>query len=300
MSTFRKSAFTLIELLVVIAIIGILSGLIVVMMGEATNKANIAKTQVFSNSLRNSLMLNLISEWKLNGNAIDAWGNSIQGTLIGGVSTNSNCVYESCLSFDGVDDYVQINSTALRDITKDFTFTAWFKRIGFSGGTDASSYHGIARTINGDNWYPRILVSSGGNMIYLQYRDNSPTPVQYEYMAVNNINFDLGKWHFLTVTKGSFGVKIYFDDKQVGQSPTLTHTMKTGVDAFLIGCGASPIIHYMANGTIDDVHIFKEAISMSQIKEQYYSGLNNLFISGQITKEEYANNLSVNNNYAQY
>jgi prepilin-type N-terminal cleavage/methylation domain-containing protein len=51
-------AFTLIELLVVIAIIGILSGLIVVTMNGVTQKANIAKAQVFSNSLRNALMLN--------------------------------------------------------------------------------------------------------------------------------------------------------------------------------------------------------------------------------------------------
>ena len=52
MNKFIKQAFTLIELLVVIAIIGILSGLIVVSMSGVTQKATIAKAQVFSNSLR--------------------------------------------------------------------------------------------------------------------------------------------------------------------------------------------------------------------------------------------------------
>jgi prepilin-type N-terminal cleavage/methylation domain-containing protein len=63
MNKLLRQAFTLIELLVVIAIIGILSGLIVVSMSGVTQKANIAKAQVFSNSLRNSLMLIIVGEW---------------------------------------------------------------------------------------------------------------------------------------------------------------------------------------------------------------------------------------------
>ena len=49
MHKIKQLAFTLIELLVVIAVIGILSGLIVVSMSGVTNKATIAKAQVFSN-----------------------------------------------------------------------------------------------------------------------------------------------------------------------------------------------------------------------------------------------------------
>ena len=295
MSNFKRTAFTLIELLVVIAIIGILSGLIVVSMGGVTQKATIAKAQVFSNSLKNALMLNLVSEWNLDGNAVDSWKNSLEGTLHGSVSTDSKCIYGSCLNFDGVDDYVEIDSTALRSITKDFTFTAWFKRNGVAGGTNARGWHGIARGINGGAWYPRILVLSNGSQIYLQYGDSSAT--QYEYSAVNNVNFDIGKWHFLSVTKGSFGVKIYFDDKEVGSSPTMTHTLYASTGFFLIGCGATPLLHYMANGAIDDVRVFKEAIPTSQIKEQYYLGLNSLFSSGQIGREEYKekfNSIAIN------
>ena len=66
MNKLLKTAFTLIELLVVIAIIGILSGLIVVSMSGVTEKANIAKSQVFSNSLRNSLMINTVSQYNFN------------------------------------------------------------------------------------------------------------------------------------------------------------------------------------------------------------------------------------------
>lgn len=73
----KRKAFTLIELLVVIAIIGILSGLIIVSLGGATSKANLAKAEVFYNSMRNAMLGDLISEWKFEegsgSTAYDTW-----------------------------------------------------------------------------------------------------------------------------------------------------------------------------------------------------------------------------------
>ncbi|MDD4531537.1 MAG: type II secretion system protein, partial [Candidatus Pacebacteria bacterium] len=114
MKEILKKSFTLIELLVVIAIIGILSGLIVVTMNGVTAKANIAKSQVFSNSLRNALMLNLVSEWKFDGSGlsdgatantsyfVDTWSQkngSVTATPPTVLSGN-NCVSNSCLAFN--------------------------------------------------------------------------------------------------------------------------------------------------------------------------------------------------------
>ena len=53
----RINAFTLIELLVVIAIIGILSGLIIVGMNEATNSANDAKRKANIDTIRKALLI---------------------------------------------------------------------------------------------------------------------------------------------------------------------------------------------------------------------------------------------------
>ena len=56
------------------------------------------------------------------------------------------------------------------------------------------------------------------------------------------------------------------------------------------------------NGLIDDVRAYNQVIPTSQIQQNYYSGLNNLFRSKEMVKSEYLKNLSelkqslVNNN----
>ena len=124
-----NKSFTLIEILVVIVVIGIISSFIIVGLSSVSDKANIAKGQAFSNSLRNSLLMNLVSEWKLDegtgSTTLDSWGSNT-GTL--GTSTigdaaeptwTTDCVSGKCLSFDGTDDYVDCgNPDNLNNITE--------------------------------------------------------------------------------------------------------------------------------------------------------------------------------------
>jgi hypothetical protein len=53
------------------------------------------------------------------------------------------------------------------------------------------------------------------------------------------------------------------------------------------------------DGKIDEIRVFSETIPISQIKQNYYSGLNNLLVSGQISGGEYEKRaLDLNNRYA--
>ncbi|MFA5013512.1 MAG: prepilin-type N-terminal cleavage/methylation domain-containing protein [Candidatus Paceibacterota bacterium] len=142
MQRIKINAFTLIELLVVIAIIGILSALIVVGMSSATNSARIAKSQVFANSLKNSLMDSLISEWKFDGTANDSWGSN-NGLIVGAVE-GSDCISGKCLAFDG-NDSVDYTGT----IANVQTISYWIKpnsinetviNLGNSAYVDSNGY----------------------------------------------------------------------------------------------------------------------------------------------------------------
>jgi prepilin-type N-terminal cleavage/methylation domain-containing protein len=269
MNKLLKQAFTLIELLVVIAIIGILSGLIVVSMGGVTSKANIAKAQVFSNSLRNSLMLNLVSEWRLDGDAIDSWGNN-DGTVTGATweTNTNNCINSTCLLFSGgTGDYVLMAAITELTVGKPFILSAWVY----------PQTTGTYRTIMGYNSDHRLLI--GGNAIMLSQQD---------------VNFYSGadvpdnQWTHVVYWNSGIEERWYINGLLSGTpSPIATAEWD---EAFKLGQYGS--VSYPFKGRMDEVRIYNAVFTVSQIQEQYYAGLNNLLSSNQITEKEYSERIN--------
>jgi prepilin-type N-terminal cleavage/methylation domain-containing protein len=296
MNKLLKQAFTLIELLVVIAIIGILSGLIVVSMGGVTQKATIAKAQVFSNSLRNSLLLNLVSEWKLdeltasNGTSIiDLW-NKTTGTLVtdNGVNekSSSDCVSGRCITLDGTGDYINTgNNTPIG--YNSFTFSFWAKTAGSTLSQAAVSI--TAPGVTG--WMGGFFVPFGTNTSGLFYVTGGTNHDIYRYLSPggSNSNITDNKWHYLVGAcdrSQSKNPDVYLDGKLMngaggaGNCNQLEENIPIGT--FYIGGGSSTF-----NGSIDEVRVYNAALPISQIKEQYYAGLNSLLANGNIDTKEY-------------
>ncbi|MDD3292809.1 MAG: prepilin-type N-terminal cleavage/methylation domain-containing protein [Candidatus Pacebacteria bacterium] len=128
-----NKSFTLIEILIVIVVIGILSSFIFVGMSSITSEANIAKGKVFINSIDNSLLLGRISQWKFDELTTakelqsigDTW-NSNNGILYTGSDSleklSSNCPSGNCLSFDGVNDYINTGTVGSLGINEQMSF----------------------------------------------------------------------------------------------------------------------------------------------------------------------------------
>jgi len=292
-----RTAFTLIELLVVIAIIGILSGLIVVSMSGVTNKATIAKAQVFSNSLRNSLLLNLVSEWKFDEasgtSIVDSWSGGHAGTLVGAThlpvrKTGSECINGSCLSFDGIDDYVTFGNVLTPDRINSRTYSVWIKPAAQSNNTIFS--------------LGNLYVTKGG---YAIFSISSPSQIDVSYdFNVSPYHFnlncatDLNQWNYLTFAinvSTNTTVTIYKNGIETDETIQARATTTPNDTSFSIGTrlsGASNLPIYFFNGLIDDVRVYDATISTSQIKEQYYAGLNNLFANGAISSNEYYSRIS--------
>ncbi len=284
MNKLLKQAFTLIELLVVIAIIGILSGLIVISMGGVTEKATIAKAQVFSNSLRNSLMLDLIAEYKLDGNANDTWGNHTVGT-ISGAATYSSCVQNSCYSFDGADDYIELADSADLRMTIGGTISAWIypETLGEQSWGAIMDKSSAAGGLNG---YAFVLTSS--NRVYFTINNGVALISSSDVVTLN-------QWQLVTVTFNGSGRKIYIN----GVDKTATGGAQTILPPDVAGVARIGNRAYTTDitfdGYIDEVRIYDAVVPTSQIQEQYYLGLNKLFTNGGITEKEYLSRL---NNYA--
>lgn len=293
MQSIIKKAFTLIELLVVIAIIGILSGLIIITMSGVTQKANIAKAQVFSNSLRNALMLNLVSEWKFDGSTadgspatandvLDTWGSSNGAVPTPPtVKKGANCVSGSCLQFSSASgQYVNIpNLDNLRFSTGTVSF--WFKSSAtygapffFSDKDVNNKYMGISI----GNWTSSYSDESIGFFCY------GSSNLEFYYRGGHTLYLD-NNWHNVTVTVGSNYNNIYMDGQKLTILTYGYGNASTGgifsndpsYDTLRIGSRLLSSYNDGYTGLVDDVRIYGAAIPTSQIREQYYAGLNILF-----------------------
>jgi len=280
----KTKSFTLIELLVVIVIIGILAGVIIVSTSSSINKANFAKAQSFSNTVQNELLGDLVSEWTFNSPAVsgkteDSWGNN-NGTLVGAnglpqIQTKENCVYGTCYLFDGVDDYIDCGNNSL-NITNTITVSVWFKLNETSRRQAILSKHDY---------------QVGGYEIRI---DNNNLLFIWNYIPTQKgITYAGGlstlKWYYVVAMLDGVYASLYLDGNLVKQSLDATYPATTTLN-LQIGKGVRDGI--FTNGSIDDVRIYKAALSTSQIKQEYIAGLNSLLANNSISKEEYDQRLN--------
>ncbi len=298
-----NKSFTLIEILVVIVVIGILSSFILVGISSIINSANIAKGKAFSDSLRNSLLMNLVSEWKFNGTGVsdgqsanllyvnDSWGNN-DGEVSGhepDVRSENDCISGSCLQFTSTNsDYVNCGSISSES---EGTITAWIKPSGtytsgqvvMGGGNSAGEDNSARYTIGAihssvcsSNWY--ALIANGTSSQYVCSGE-----------VYNETNFPANRWVLLTITYDGSSVKFY---KNGNTANTVGQMVSAEGDSqpYAIGrSGGHDGLYY--SGIIDDALIFSKATPTSQIQQIYYLGLNNLLKSNEITLNEFSQRL---------
>ena len=294
-----NKSFTLIEILVVIVVIGVLSAFILVGMSSITNSANIAKGKTFANSLRNSLLMNLISEWKFDGTGVadgqpatiaytqDNWRTN-NGAIIGhepDVKSGTNCVSGSCLQFTSANsDYLDCaeGNNAFDFGTGNFTVSAWINVYSKSGTSDWRGIVGKNASTDTDANTPFILwYYYGGNNKAYFYIGNGATSVGTSTQTVS-----LNKFAYVVFSVDASYIRPYLNSVNGTNVARTINPVANDLSLF-IGKGRDPSVNYYFDGIIDEVRIYNEALSTSQIKQNYYLGLNNLFKSQGITLNEF-------------
>jgi len=265
-----NKSFTLIEILVVIVVIGIISSFIIIGLSSVSDKAKIAKSQAFINSVDNSLLLSRVSNWKLDGNANDSWGVN-NGTLVGPthlpvLKTGSDCVSGSCYSFDGTEDYINCgNDETLKSLSRanqDSTWSMWFKAI--VGGEMIGKYSPFQfRTYN----------SKLASYIYNGSSHLIGGPWEGNKNVLDN------KWHnavFIIDRDKNF--LVYLDGSQDGLPVDISsHSSENWTESSNLYIGVRDPGAGFFNGLIDEVKIYNQTISVLNINQEYYSGINKLF-----------------------
>ncbi|MFA5013096.1 MAG: LamG-like jellyroll fold domain-containing protein [Candidatus Paceibacterota bacterium] len=316
MQKIKINAFTLIELLVVIAIIGILSALIVIGMSSTTQKASVAKAQVFANSLRNSLLADMVSEWKLddgtgNSTTKDSWASAFAntGTLgtaaVGDASEptwlSTGCVSGNCLSFDGADDYVDFgNNASLSMGTKDHTVSLWVK---FDNATAPAPNNaetlarcGVQAAGVGRDGY---WIYRTGSSLFFYFSDGSADSIGGSLSGSGTLIANT--WYNIVVALDrDISAYMYINGvKQTGYSLNIVPQNGDVQNTSLLMIGATSAGYGRLDGQMDEVRIFHAITTISQIEQNYFAGLNKLLANRGVETSEYEQRVAnLTSNYA--
>jgi prepilin-type N-terminal cleavage/methylation domain-containing protein len=276
-------AFTLLELLVVITIIGILASIVVVSMSGSTDSATIAKGKAYAQQVHALLGANAVGVWNFDEGIgttltdISGYGNN--GTLNKGANgTGLDWVYSdiegTALQFDGVDDYVDCGNNSSLDITDEITVESWVKMNTFK-------YGGVSIVGKLNAW------TSGGWILY--NLDSTPDKIVWGLATAtggSTIGFDAvsDKWyHVVGVGGGTAGQRLYVDGNlEDSANPANILLSAPTIPVYFGRLGANYL-----DGFMDEVRIYSEALSATEIQKHYVQGLKRLLANQAITQTEY-------------
>lgn len=262
----KNKSFTLIELLVVIVIIGILAGVIIISTSSSIEKANLAKISTFSESLKNSMLLNFSSEWRLDegsGTVInDSWGAN-NGTLLTGAiwKSGEDCISGNCIYFPEIGSISIPDSSSFSNLNE-VTIELWVKV-----------------TTNDQDW--EEFFKKGSDRLETAFNGNKGL-----WLNGTTINFlwQTNKWFHLVYSSSSSSLKTitYLNGDKILD----TNSSLLPFDASLLCFGTCSATETF-DGFLDEIKIFNSFMPISQIKKEYIAGLDSLLLKGEISKEEY-------------
>jgi len=190
--------------------------------------------------------------------AYDLSGNNNHGTIYGATWGRGKIGY--CLSFDGVDDYVNCGADPSLNITDKLTVELWVKH-------DTVELQQMYLARWGESWYFQNLL---GRRLELALIGATTAYRRTPYYLT-----ELGWHHIVGVYDGTVPeARIYYDAKRVDSDaesagiipPSLNPTTRP----LLIG-------NYQNNlwmdGLIDEVRIYNRVLSVKEIEAHYWYGI---------------------------
>ena len=189
--------------------------------------------------------------------------NNYEGTIYGATIMGGANDLQS-LNFDGVDDFVDIGNFDI-EFTDQFTITAWFKADAWTNG----GYHDgriIDKSFNHyDNGiYWMLSTISAYDETRLRFR--LKTDGQTSVLIADSGDINLNKWHLAVVVYDGATLNLFLDGELVS-SIAKSGTIDTSNDPVLLGNSSDLVRPW--SGQIDNVRMYTEAASLSQIAQLY-------------------------------
>ncbi len=215
-----------------------------------------------NSSLDNNVTWGRVAYWKMDEDTWsvkDSSGQNNNGTSIDGVLYNSSAVFNSSLTFDGIDDVVTLPASLI-NVGESVTISAWFNsnnitaQDGIIESLD-SSYHG---------YYMGFETGSADQVrCYFENNDTDSLTVIATTVLENN------NWYHTLCSYDGSTLRIYLNGNEQ-DSGALTGNISLGeiprIGAYDEGSDTN------FNGSIDEVAIWNRTLSAEEIKNLYLRG----------------------------
>ena len=206
----------------------------------------------------------------------DSSGNGNDGVIHG--ATWVEGTYGGALSFDGVDDYVDVGRQPelINFGTEDFTVEAWEKSTSTSTDLQAILAYLTTEAVNNDRYVLQITRSTGGanaNKIRFAVGDERQSAAQAIYS--DSVIAGDRLWHHIVGERkrGILYIYIYIYIDGIQQTDTTDCSSANLGDftnsAFSIGYQSYRGYPRNFNGIIDEVRIYNRALTAEEIKQHY-------------------------------
>ncbi len=192
----------------------------------------------------------LLAHYPCDGNATDSSGNSNDGTIQGGAGFNSGIINQAIV-LDGIDDTIHL-PFLLDPSTTSFSVFAWVK-----GGT---SNRIVLSQQNGAGIGQNILGIDNQGFLFTDLR-----PVSGSGLTASSMPVDPNSWTHVGLVWNETQRTFYVNSQVAGVDSSNIGNLESADGTWIIGSNNSG--SNLFDGMLDDVRIYNQVISQSQILE---------------------------------
>jgi hypothetical protein len=175
------------------------------------------------------------------------------GSLRNGTVWTAQGKSGSGLTFDGLDDYLEVPSPDLP--TGDFTWQAWIR------GTQWRSFQAVMMAR--DHFGAELTIDGSGQVVVV---------LDAGERLVSTSSIPLATWTHVAMTRSGGFLRIYLNGAQNTVSSTSQSPLNFGSCPLLIGVdadsGCTRKLNGYFSGTLDEVRIYNRALSTSEIQQE--------------------------------
>jgi trimeric autotransporter adhesin len=214
---------------------------------------------------RAGLQMGLDAYYHLDGNGLDASGNGLNLSLVGGVGFGSGLFGQAIsLNDNGTQFAARPGSDATFDFgSGDFSIQIWvnFNTVNAREQTLIEKFSGES----GPGWTISKVTRSGNNE--MEFYSSPFGPIDSTPLSIST-----GAWHQVIVTRSGSSFSLYFDDNLVG-STVFSGSLDASSNPLLVGRrdSADPR-DFAVDGRLDEIAFWNRALSTSEIASLWNDG----------------------------